>query len=609
MSLLDDARKLLFSPASLLTPFVIQIEGLSSFKIYGDPNTMSNFTDVIQESSKDPLYITLSFKGIPHLNILNGFLWVWYYLNGLTDDITLTEILKAECYVIPMAGYNEPMKVPSKITPAPASAYYFLRAFAIGPREHIWGIWFLGVMDGIDSLADKRAVFAQYGRPPPEFIPPPIVDWRSILTPVRQENSTGEDYDAFKHVPPKMTRFDREWAYLFPDDQRPLSVSRHLGREMKGEEIHNMLTCGITKRRAGELAVLHVLDHSLIAVTTHGDDRYIWQINYYNIRDTKMVLEAGKVRDPFVVTLELQGITEDEKIDSYWKIMYIPHLGTWITNDISPEFEEITSTDIQIQIYESKFTDAIPYNRCDRLTMKDSSVGDFKLSNSVKFSYAGTELGGNLVTMSARSHLVREIVEKNTDGDRKFTIDMGKDIAFQENNLWTWLNGGGIWHGFPITAVRYFDYFNAPPTAPLVARLISMGSGRDVGLYKNILRLLSSDDLSKMPYVNKLIPISDLQSVVILDEKELNYIVPYKDAKAVLYRGDVPAENDVGPGDLVFISRLGKIHIYRIKAIVGEFKIILVANVATSFTFTGGRGENIREGDTSFGATVKFMRL
>lgn len=108
---LRTTRSYLTAGSPFLQPFILIHNGEVVGKVYGDLDTIKLYTTAIDNVRRSPYYYVLDITS-PYQHSTQGFLYLWYYLNGLGDQHSLKDVMVYANYVIPMPGVNAPPHYP-----------------------------------------------------------------------------------------------------------------------------------------------------------------------------------------------------------------------------------------------------------------------------------------------------------------------------------------------------------------------------------------------------------------------------------------------------------------------------------------------------------------
>ena len=539
---LQQARGLLHSRRSLLHPFVIILGDEKPRLIYGDIQTMSNRMDLILT----PLghYHTLRFPGRPSLA---GFLYVWYYLNGLDEDQSLFTMMEFESYVIPVPGSRSvSIRPQSLITPTPIEAFYYLRAFGISFTEHIWGKWFLGLFP-LDKSKDKmnREILG-YTLPhlPQYFIPPPII--RSTEKAV---------------VPIRTNRFDDDIIRLFPTAVPPSFIPR-LGRLVSMEELQDKY---INRRSLRELLAMrrtaggsfHTFEEQLICVV--GKSQMLRLDGYYI--ETRVEIEGleGLTRDHFRIVLAAYPDIKSEYVE-----IHREYRGWWVGTSLESFGVMYLPGRVPAEIYVAADMDK---NLLDTIVEENFYPEEYSpivfTSYAVAFTIGDKKerYHGNPVVMASRSPLIMRLME----GELGREIHLGESFPTDRwfPVLWKWLNNIPMkpieLHMIEVTGPlwTWLNYFQVAFDSSFFT---SISRWEYISLRGETIMLEQARDdrYKRIRLYNPIIPSSREKAMISLTLDTLReiprWVPPYKGSVSIPF-------SEVRPGDLAVVSDV----IYRIQ--------------------------------------------
>ena len=600
---LEIARLSLHSPKCPLTPFIILINN-QPFKIYGDPTTMSMRTETIPRVKEK--YITLKFDNIPFRGV-SGFLYVWHYLNGLSEEITLLEMMKSECYYIAVPGVtSKPIKQVSKIVSSPIEAHYFLTAFGIPYKDHIWGKWFLGLFP-LNPAKDhhNRILLDLVGKLPPAFIPPPLVHWSISRTPRNLE----EDTSIRKDVHPAMSnRFDNELLMLImrsgvPIPTIPPSMRRFAGEEIKmsdlfDEYVNNRAPYTVDMNRP------RVFDDPFIAIVRNkSGGRSMFLVRRYELR-----YFPGGRRTALYLSLDISPSSKRRE-QSFWMIYSTG--GGWYSHTKGGNILESAFVDAGEVINVSFYHCKKPIDHCDRL-MENNLIAkgweeELPLSDAIIFTTGSGELIGNPVVMASRSSYMLSVLEAGVSREK-----MHLDVSLFSPRLlklaWNWMNGYDIGDNrlegyvLPEQIWRIMNYFLIDPSSPLSDRCIF--SGTDTHQKAEAAKILTEEGRNRMPSLNKLLPLSDIRPYVEGINKSEDKLL-----SSPFHLAMIVPESEMKAGDFAILTySLMPNKVYRIRMRMAE-TTILDDEVGTILSLSSGGRWVTMNGLVPQPTSTNFLRI
>ena len=466
------ARSSLHRRGCPLTPFIVHFGDSPPLLIYGDPKIMSIYTPIFDGIPKDQRYsakapwehssyITL------HLPSSDGFLYVWYAINALSPDYSFTDILKRECYHVPMVGLVPPVKLSSEIEPAPISAYRIMKAFRIPISNDLWGKWFLGIFSRPFTERDKP-ILSEALPQLTRYFPPPNFYWDTTMF-------DRKDPEDEVHSPPTINRFDKAILSLFPSDP-PISIRSNIGRKVEASDIHKMI---ISEYRGNGVVEL---DEPYIAI--HND--FIWYMDTCEI--TEHLLHF-RLSSPFPHSTERRVAylyPEDEEPKRPYILMQVDKNDGTVIELAAEEYRlpgGLNPAEIiaDISFYTAKFPRERMYDTMDKIPKYpnkasypgtyDTIYETYDWGKNIAFRFTDGMVIGNLVAMASRSEWMRSLLE-SAGGVSIHSISLScRGAPFI--TFWRWLNTGVIqsqprYHGIDV----YCDYFAVSRTSSLYRDIV-----------------------------------------------------------------------------------------------------------------------------------------
>ena len=545
-------------------------------------------------------YITLRFNNIPfpigNFQGAAGFLYVWYYLNGLSEEVTLLDMMKSESYYIPVPGIaSKPIKPPSRIIPTPIEAYYFLVAFGIPYKDFVWGKWFLGLFP-LDSKKDihNRVLLDVIQKIPPKFIPPPRMHWGVVRTPGDEKDRVTLQNDMFSVL---HNRFDMELNMLSTRESilktgPPLSMKRFLGDEIKNIDLLDRYTGNISPYiDYGNIP--RAFDEPFVALVS--------SMMLYLVTSYSLYKFSGDEHMTLFLHLEMPSPVWVAP----WIISF--HDGKWYTQSKPPGIlQHLYPPDrqaIKVYFYRYNFPHSRAYEHCDRL-IEDNLItprwkeGDLPLSDAMTFMTGNGEFGGNLVVMASRSSYMLSILEAGLErGESILRIETPPVPLFVFRLVWNWMNGYDVGdRARPVSSnskefMDLMSYFLIDVSSPLSDKcLFSFINNTQK---KRAVKILTEDGRDRMSTLNKLLPLSDIKPYV-----ENIDITDGEILSSPFHHSTMIPVSEVKTGDFALLSYPGLNKIYRVKvATEGKVfqldnpsQIIVALNPDGQWRFIGGTG-------------------